>query len=140
MHIRCYQPEDEAAIIDLWRRCNLLRPVNDPAKDILRKLRVRPDLFIVGVEGADIVASAMAGYEGHRGSVNYVAVSPEFRHKGYGTQIMQEVERRLGEAGCPKINLNVRTGNESVIRFYHRLGYSVDDVICMGKRLVHDGK
>ena len=138
MHIRAFQSEDEPAVIDLWRRCGLLRPVNDPAKDIRRKLQVRPELFLVGVEGQEIVASVMAGYEGHRGSVNYVAVAPEYQRKGYGKQIMDEAERLLRLAGCAKINLNVRNGNESVIEFYKSIGYSLDPVVCMGKRLEFD--
>ncbi|HZV12761.1 MAG TPA: GNAT family acetyltransferase [Candidatus Kapabacteria bacterium] len=138
MRIRPYQTEDEAAVIELWRGCGLVRPVNDPGKDIHRKLQVRPDLFLVGVEGSAVVATVMAGYEGHRGCVNYVAVSPEHRRKGYGRQIMEEAERMLRQAGCPKINLNVRIGNEAVIEFYKSLGYAVDNVIGMGKRLVND--
>ena len=138
MTIRPFQIDDEPAVIDLWRRCDLLWPKNDPHKDIQRKLRVRPDLFLVGLENAKIIASVMAGYEGHRGWLNYVAVAPEFRRRGAGRQILDEAERLLRAAGCAKINLQVRTTNRQAIQFYRRLGYEVDDVISMGKRLEHD--
>jgi ribosomal protein S18 acetylase RimI-like enzyme len=138
MLIRPYQPTDESAVIDLWHRCGLVRPWNDPKKDIARKLLVRPDLFIVGINDDKIVATAMAGYEGHRGWINYLAVAPEHRREGFARQIMEHAEKLLREAGCPKINLQVRSSNSEVIEFYRRIGYAVDDVVSMGKRLIHD--
>src|SRR5262245_15741770 len=118
MQIRPFQSEDEAAVIALWRRCGLVRPVNDPAKDIRRKAKVRPDMFLVGLLDGDIVASVMAGYEGHRGWLNYLAVAPEHQRRGYGRAIVEEAEKLLRAAGAPKINLQVRTANHKVIEFY----------------------
>jgi ribosomal protein S18 acetylase RimI-like enzyme len=138
MLIRPFQSSDEPAVIDLWNRCGLVRPWNDPAKDIARKLLVRPDLFLVGSIDDRIVASAMAGYEGHRGWINYLAVDPGHRRKNLARQIMTEAERLLRLAGCPKINLQVRSTNSEVIEFYRNIGYAVDDVVSMGKRIEHD--
>ena len=84
MHIRPFEASDEEAVVALWQRCGLTRPWNDPRKDIRRKLRVRPDLFLVGVLDGEIVATAMAGYEGHRGWISYLGVVPEQRRKGFG--------------------------------------------------------
>ena len=137
MQVRPFRLEDEAAVVSLWRNCDLVRPWNDPRKDIYRKLRVRPDLFLVGVLGGQIVATTMAGYEGHRGWLNYVAVAPEHQRLGLGRAIVTEAERLLRKAGCPKINLQVRTANDRAIEFYRRLGYAVDEVVSMGKRLEH---
>ena len=138
MQIRPYQLDDEAQVIALWSRCGLLRPWNDPRKDIERKLAVRPDLFLVGMIENDLVASVMAGYEGHRGWINYLAVCPQHRGKGFGRAIMQAAERRLSESGCPKINLQVRGDNRQAIEFYQRIGFQVDDVVSLGKRLIND--
>jgi len=140
MLIRAFQIDDEEAVIELWRRCDLVRPLNNPHRDIQRKLQVRPDLFLVGLANGKIVASVMAGYEGHRGWLNYVAVAPEHRRHGYGRAIITEAERLLRAAGCPKINLQVRTSNHDVIEFYRRLGFAMDEVVSMGKRLVDDSK
>lgn len=123
----------------LWERCGLTRPWNDPHKDIGRKLQVGADLFLVGLVDGTIVATVMAGYEGHRGWINYLAVAPEHQRAGRGRQIMTEAERRLRSAGCPKINLQVRTANSDAIAFYQALGYITDDVVSMGKRLESDG-
>ncbi len=138
LDIRAYAPGDEDAVVALWERCGLLRPWNDPRKDIRRKRSVRPDLFLVGMVDGRLVAAVMAGYDGHRGWLNYLAVEPALQRKGLGRAIVSEAERLLRAAGCPKINLQVRASNRDAIEFYRRLGYDVDDVVSMGKRLEHD--
>jgi len=138
MQIRVFQPADETAVIGLWNDCGLIRPTNDPKKDIIRKSKVNPELFLVGEVGGKIVASVMAGYEGHRGWVNYVSVNPQCRRQGYGRKILAEVERLLRLRGCPKINLQVRATNHEAVKFYESLGFKVDEVISMGKRLEKD--
>ena len=94
----------------------------------------------MGLVGGQVVATVMAGYEGHRGWLNYLAVAPEFQRRGLARQIVAEAERVLRKACCPKINLQIRTSNQAVIEFYRHLGYSVDDVVSMGKRLEHDDR
>jgi ribosomal protein S18 acetylase RimI-like enzyme len=138
MEIREFRLADEQAVIALWERCDLIRPWNNPHKDISRKLNVRPDLFLVAVMDQAIVATVMAGYEGHRGWINYLAVAPEKQRRGLGRKMMGEVENRLRAAGCPKINLQMRSANTGVVAFYSALGYVVDDVVSMGKRLEAD--
>jgi len=139
MQIRHYlHPQDRDQVIELWRKCDLVVPWNDPAKDIERKLKVDPELFIVGVINNVIVATAMGGYEGHRGWVNYLAVDPEYQGQGLGRKMMEELERELKDMGCPKINLQVRNSNQGAIKFYQNIGYRIDDVVSLGKRLEDD--
>jgi ribosomal protein S18 acetylase RimI-like enzyme len=135
MQIRRFKSLDEAAVIALWHRCGLVVPSNDPARDIALKLVWQPDLFLVGEQDGRIVASVMAGYEGHRGWINYLAVDPETRQQGLGRMMMSAAESALRALGCPKINLQVRSSNEAVRAFYQRLGYAVDEVTSFGKRL-----
>lgn len=138
MQVRGFRRQDEAAVIGLWERCLLTRPWNDPHKDIERKLTVQPELFLVGLIDQRIVASVMAGYEGHRGWVNYLAVAPEHRRQGLARILMQEVESRLVGQGCPKVSLMVRANNAEAVAFYARLGYVQDEVVILGKRLIAD--
>src|SRR5450432_1237161 len=122
MQIRPFHSSDEPAVIELWRRCDLVRPQNDPQKDIARKMRVNPEMFLVGEIDGKIIATVMAGYDGHRGWINYLAVDPSLQKKGCGREIMAAAEKLLGEIGCAKINLQVRTNNSRVIEFYKRIG------------------
>ncbi|MBI2516983.1 MAG: GNAT family acetyltransferase [Opitutae bacterium] len=138
MKIRPYAPTDEAAVIALWQACDLVRPQNDPRKDIARKLRVNPEWFLVAEHDGRIVGAVMAGYEGHRGWVNYLAAEPSRRRIGIGRALMTEAEKLLRAAGCPKINLQVRPDNPDVIEFYRRIGFAVEGAISLGKRLVKD--
>jgi len=136
--IRPLLQADRDAVIALWRRCNLVVLWNDPARDIDRKLRVRPDWFLVGEWAGTVVATLMVGYEGHRGWLNYLAVDPEFRRRGIGRRLVARAEEILREAGCPKISLQVRAGNVTAIEFYRALEFQPDDVVSLGKRLVSD--
>ena len=136
--IRPFDPADEDAVVALWRRCDLLRPWNDPRRDAARKLTVQRELFLVAVDGDAVLGSVMAGYDGHRGWVNYLAVDPDARGRGIGRALMAHSERGLLELGCPKVNLQVRATNAAAIGFYRRLGYLDDDVVSLGKRLLRD--
>ncbi len=138
MNIRKFAENDRASIIQLWDACELTRPWNSPDKDIDRKLLFQPDYFLVGTLGSQIIASAMAGYDGHRGSVFYLAVHPDFQGKGYGQKFMTHIEEMLLNAGCPKLNIVVRSTNVPVLGFYNNLGYVTDDVTSIGKRLISD--
>ena len=138
MLIRSFAPDDTEAVVALWEACGLTRPWNDPRRDIDRKLTVQPELFLVGVDGDRIVATVMAGFDGHRGWVNYLAVEPTQRGRGYGRALMAEVEARLEAMGCPKVNLQIRADNEQALGFYRALGYQPDAAVSFGKRLIAD--
>ncbi|MBO9038987.1 GNAT family acetyltransferase [Curtobacterium flaccumfaciens] len=140
--IRPFRTEDTDAVVALWESCDLVRPWNDPRRDIARKLTVQPELFLVaepdGSDTAEVVAAGMAGFDGHRGWVNYLAVRPDLQGSGLGRTLMAEFERLLTDLGCPKLNLQVRTGNEQVLGFYAALGYTDDRTVSLGKRLIPD--
>ena len=136
LQIKQHQALYEVDLVRLWQECGLVVPQNDPLRDIDAKVRFQPNLLYVGLLDGRLVASVMAGYEGHRGWVNYLAVAPEYQKKGIGRKMMEHAERELLKLGCPKINLQVRTSNKDVIEFYDRIGYSVEDRVSMGKRLI----
>ena len=138
MKVRTFQTGDEEAVVVLWKECKLTRSWNDPHKDIARKLAVQPELFLVGTLDDEVIASVMAGYEGHRGWMNYLAVAPRHRGRGYGRALVEHVERLLRERGCPKLGLLVRNTNKEAAGFYRRLGYAQDESISLGKRLIAD--
>lgn len=138
MIIRPYEARDEAAVIALWQACGLTRPWNDPKRDIARKLTTQPELFLIGTVDDAVIASAMVGYDGHRGWLYYLAVDAVHRSNGYGGALVREAEQLLLERGCPKINLLVRASNTGVLEFYRKLGYGQDEVVSLGRRLIPD--
>ena len=138
LFIRPFQTEDEASVVSLWQLCELTVPWNNPYKDIARKLKVQPELFLVGMLDSLLIATVMGGYDGHRGWINYLAVHPDFQGQGYAQQVMENVESELRKRGCPKINLQIRSGNARVMAFYQKLGFTDDQALSMGKRLEED--
>ena len=139
MQIRAFADADTEAVVALWNDCGLTRPWNNPYQDIARKCSVSPDLFLVGTDtNGQLVATIMVGYDGHRGWINYLAVHPSHQRQGHARRLMEQAEQLLAARGCPKLNLQVRAGNEAVIAFYESLGYTDDKTVSMGKRLIAD--
>jgi ribosomal protein S18 acetylase RimI-like enzyme len=137
--IRAFRDADEAAVVDLWRVCFPGDPArNDPHQVIRRKRRVQADLFLVGLLDGELVCTVLAGFDGFRGWVYHLATAAEHRRRGFARQMMSEVEQRLTERGCPKLNLQVRATNDAVVAFYKALGYEVEDRVSLGKPLIPD--
>jgi ribosomal protein S18 acetylase RimI-like enzyme len=138
MEIRPFRDEDEQAVVALWRACGLTRPWNDPHKDIARKRVVQREMFLVGELEGRVIATAMAGYDGHRAWMYYLAVAPAHQGQGFGTLLVRRIEEEMLVRGCPKVSLLVRSTNEQVLAFYRKLGYLQDDSVAVGKRLIPD--
>lgn len=138
LKIRVFEDRDERALIALWRQCELVVPWNNPRSDIARKRSDSPELLFVGEIDEHIVATCMAGYDGHRGWIYYLAVHPDWQRQGLAAALMRHAEKALIAMGCPKINLMVRATNPGVIEFYHRIGYGDDPVVVLSRRLIED--
>ena len=142
MQIRAFEETDRAAVVALWHRVGLTRPWNDPDRDIDRKVADSPWGLLVAEGGARVIATAMVGYDGHRGTVNYLGVDPAWHGRGIGGALMDHAEALLLARGCPKINVQVRGDNSEVIAFYEQRGYSLEPpahAVNLGRRLVEDG-
>lgn len=133
-----YQPKYKKEVIALWETCNLTRPWNNPGLDIERVMKVNPDLFLVGIVEGKVVATVMGGYDGHRGWAYYLGVDPSCRLRGLGRRMMETLTGKLLAMGCPKINIQVRDDNPEALAFYEKLGYTPDNVLSIGRRLVKD--
>lgn len=138
MEIRVFRQDDFEEVITLWERCDLLRPWNDPEMDIERKLNHDPDLFLVAEVGGEVVGSVMGGYDGHRGSAYYLGVHPDYRGRGIANALISRLEKKLIARGCSKIQLMVREDNDTVIEMYEKLGYEIQSITSLGKRLIED--
>jgi ribosomal protein S18 acetylase RimI-like enzyme len=141
IQIRSYMESDETEVARLWRDVFSAAPAwNNPESDIRRKLEVQRELFFVALDGDKLVGTVLAGYDGHRGWVYYLAVSPQGRRSGTGRALMTRVEEELAALGCHKLNLQVRADNPVVVAFYRKLGYLIEERISMGKLLPVDGE
>ena len=99
------------------------------------KLLVQRELLLVAELDGALVGAVMAGFDGTRGWIYHLAVTPGRRLKGIASQLVRAAEDGLRLLGCPKVNLQVRAENEGVVAFYRALGYSVEQRVSMGKVL-----
>jgi ribosomal protein S18 acetylase RimI-like enzyme len=111
-------------------------PWNAPEIVVPAKMATQPDRFILATDGATVIGSIMAGYDGHRGWLYTVAVLASHRRRGVATALVSEAERRLHMCGCKEINLQIRPSNAPVVEFYKSMGYEIEARISMGKRVV----
>ena len=101
---RIYRERDREQVLALWQECDLIHPKNNPRKDLDRKKGFGEELFLVIEEREKIIGTVMGGYDGHRGIINYLGVHPSFRGQGLGKMLLQAVEQKLKDLGCPQVN------------------------------------
>jgi len=130
-----YTPNYQKKVIDLWKESNLIVSQNDPVEDIQKKLAFQPELFFIALLDGKLVGSVMAGYEGHRGWLNYLAVLPSYQKRGYGRKLVERAIAELKRLGCLKLNVQIRESNASAVAFYEHLGFRNDHVVSLGLRL-----
>ena len=135
MHVRDFRETDRRALTGLWEACGLARPWNDPNADIDRAVAAREATILVGYCGDQLTGSVMAGHDGHRGWVYYLAVDPAHHGRGAGRELMEEAGLWLASRGAPKLELMVRDGNEKAAKFYEALGFKRQQVTVYGKWL-----
>ena len=135
MHVRDFRETDRPALTTLWEACGLTRPWNDPNDDIDRAVATRDATIRVGYLGDRLAGSVMAGHDGHRGWVYYLAVDPSQQGRGLGRELMEEAGLWLLSRGAPKLELMVREGNDRAAKFYEALGFERQPVTVYGKWL-----
>lgn len=131
-------PADAAVVVALWRACGLTRPWNDPEADFAVALNGAGSAVLVARGPRGIAGSVMAGFDGHRGWVYYLAVAPGARRGGLARALMAAAEDWLRARGAPKIQLMVREDNHEAIGFYERLGLERQKVVTLGRFLKDD--
>lgn len=77
----------------------------------------------------------IAGHDGHRGWVYYLAAHPDHREARIGRDLMNAAKSWLRENGIPKLQVMVRADNAAVVEFYERLGYVDQQVTVLGRFL-----
>lgn len=135
--IREYNDKDKNDVISLWKDIfNSYKPHNDPNLVINMKTKQKDNLFFVAEENNQIVGTIMAGFDGHRGWIYSLAVKSKKRDQGIGRLMVNRALDALKKLGCLKVNIQIYGHNDSVIDFYKRLGFSIEDRISMGK-IIH---
>lgn len=131
--IRKFQESDKATLTALWQAVFPDDPPhNEPSLVLEAKLAVDDLIFIAEEEDGEMIGACMAGYDGHRGWLYGVAVSPDQRRNGTGKALVLFAIQALKNLGCKKVNLQIRPTNTEVANFYKSLGFSTEDRLSMG--------
>jgi len=133
VEIRPFRIEDTDAVLELWRSVGMAGPGRSPRADIRKKLRHSPESFFVGLQEGRVVATVMAGYDGHRGWIYSLAVRPGLQRRGIGRAMVEAAETWLRGQGCRRVKLQVDPDRKEAVGFYRRLGYEVQDLVSMRK-------
>jgi ribosomal protein S18 acetylase RimI-like enzyme len=129
---------EEAAVIGLWQACGLTRPWNDPRRDLDFARGKSNSEILVASRNDRVAVTVMAGHDGHRGTIYYLAVDPAEQGNGLGRLAVAAAESWLKNRGVWKVNLLVRRENAKVLGFYQTLGYETNDVASLGRWLDRD--
>ena len=119
MLIRRMTLEDIPAVVEIEKACFSLPWSEKSFEDSLSR---EDTVFLVCSE------ECVTGYMGlylsfDEASVTNVAVSPEFRKKGYGEALVTAAKEFAKEAGVESIFLEVRQSNAPALSLYKKLGF-----------------
>lgn len=132
---RQYTEDDEARVAALWRASFPDYNGYNAPEAVLRAKRLVDEHIYVIEDDGEIIATCMAGYDGHRGWLYSVAVAASRQGEGLGRRMVEFAIERLRDLGCVKVNLQIRGGNEAVVDFYRALGFDTEDRVSMGRPL-----
>jgi GNAT superfamily N-acetyltransferase len=135
--VRAFRQADGDGLRELWTAVDF-RTTGDDDDGLRTFAKRNPGLFLVAHQGETIVGSAMGGWDGRRGWIYHVAVTPEHRRTGLATQMVRDIEARLRVLGCWKVNVMVRGGNDDGEGFWAALGYERSDAHQYARELHED--
>ena len=135
MDIKTFTEEYTDDVLSLWKSVNLCANIEEARADILTKLSFQPELFFVAIHHKDLLGTCMAGFDGHRGWIYYLAVNPNFQKRGIGKALIHHAEIALKKLRCSKVLLMVADENIEVSNFYKNLNFETSPVKVFGKKI-----
>lgn len=79
--------------------------------------------FDVLEDQGQIVGYCSLAINGDFADILNIGIHPEYRKKGYGTQLMQHMIKQAFQEGVDNITLEVRVSNQPAIGLYSSLGF-----------------
>jgi len=132
MKIEKFTIDSYNQVQDLWRKAGISVGSSDSKEELEIMLKRNPNLFLVGKRNKKIIAVVMGGFDGRRGYVHHLAIDPDFKKKGYGRMMMDNIHKIFLHMGVHKVHLFIEKDNKEVVCFYESLGWEKrDDLIIM---------
>lgn len=113
-----------ATILNLWKETEVTPSTSDDIDVLEQLVNENSELFLVAEHNGQVVGTVVGGWDGWRGGIYRLAVSPEYRRQGIGKVLVEEVENRLSARGARKISVLVEYRDVQAMSFWHSLSES----------------
>jgi ribosomal protein S18 acetylase RimI-like enzyme len=137
LQIRSLNKRDYNNLIILWEKAGLpYKPTGrDSREAIQRQVEENPDFFLGAFLEDELVGCVIASFDGRKGWINRVAVSPEQRKNKIATRLIRAAEKALKKRGAEVIGVLIYKTNEPSLRLFQKIGYSAaEDILYLSKR------
>ena len=121
--IRACEEGDIDAVLALWGSSAAPGSFYNSAEGVALRLTRDRELFVLAVDGDQIVGSLMGGWDGWRGILYRMAVAPDYRRRGIASRLLAEVEHRLAKLGCQRVHASVIPESPGATAFWAAAGY-----------------
>lgn len=130
--IRPCRLEECAAVLALWERAGAIASPTDTLEELQRLVRsdAHGDGFLVAVQQDAVVGSVIGGWDGWRGNIYRLAVTPEARRRGLARRLVNEAERVMRAKSARRLSALVERHEAHAVGFWDALamrGWRRDD-------------
>ncbi len=135
--MRILSADDYAAVRALWEAAGLhIRPGGRDSQEAFARQIASGCQIVIGMEDdSRLVGVVLATHDSRRGWINRLAVHPDYRRRGIGTQLVREAERELKARDLPVLCAHIESWNTASQALFRRLGYvTTEDVLYFSKR------
>ena len=125
MIIRLMTKEDFEQVRAVWSASGIELSASDTDIELARMLERNPHYCFVLEDEKSIIGAVLGGFDGRRGWIHHLAVSPTFQQKGYGKMLLDNLITAFEKDKIIKLKLEVVETNKKVLNFYESLGWDL---------------
>jgi ribosomal protein S18 acetylase RimI-like enzyme len=128
--IRPGRADELLAVLHLWQEAEVTPPsVTDSIEGLTRLIREAGGILLIATIDGRIIGSVIGGWDGWRGNIYRLAVTPEYRRRGIAGRLVAEVSSALFAKGAERLSALVEHEHQWAIDFWESLrdlGYEHD--------------
>jgi ribosomal protein S18 acetylase RimI-like enzyme len=128
--IRPARSDDLSAVLRLWQEAGVTPPsVSDSIEGLTHLIREPAAMLLIATGDDRIVGSVIGGWDGWRGNIYRLAVTPDHRRRGIAGRLVEAVSDALFAKGAERLSALVEHEHQWAIDFWNslrNLGYERD--------------